>query len=150
MLNYKSRIWWRFLVKPNCCFFEDSLLIIMLFGVLTIGLNSLCINYLSEAFNMLPLFHFVLGLIIGISLIFITNLALKSNLINGQQLLIFNSKIYTLLNTQRVCGQNKNTVVSFKYLIYLKSLLLVSFRIWIREVNLFMDFSLSDVVFLRL
>ena len=75
MLKYNSKIWWRFLFEPSGYFFEGMLWSILLYGVLTTGLNLLYINYPFEAFNISPTFHTVLGLVIGLLLVFRTNTA---------------------------------------------------------------------------
>tara|TARA_B100000401_G_scaffold421112_1_gene347096 strand:- start:1370 stop:2224 length:855 start_codon:yes stop_codon:yes gene_type:complete len=75
MLKYNSKIWWRFLFKPSGYFFEGMLWSILLYGVLTTGLNILYFKYPLEAFNISPTFHTVLGLVIGLLLVFRTNTA---------------------------------------------------------------------------
>ncbi|MBI35042.1 MAG: hypothetical protein CMP67_06720 [Flavobacteriales bacterium] len=75
MLNYNSKIWWRFLFKPSGYFFEGMLWSIFFYGLLTTGLNFLYANYPLEAFNISPTFHTVLGLVIGLLLVFRTNTA---------------------------------------------------------------------------
>ena len=75
MLKYNSKIWWRFLFKPSGYFFEGMLWSILLYGLLTTGLNILYFKYPLEAFNISPTFHTVLGLVIGLLLVFRTNTA---------------------------------------------------------------------------
>ena len=75
MLNYNSKIWWRFLFKPSGYFFEGMLWSIFFYGLLTTGLNFLYAKYPLEAFNISPTFHTVLGLVIGLLLVFRTNTA---------------------------------------------------------------------------
>jgi len=75
MFKYNSKIWWRFLFKPSGYFFEGMLWSILLYGLLTTGLNILYFKYPLEAFNISPTFHTVLGLVIGLLLVFRTNTA---------------------------------------------------------------------------
>ena len=75
MLKYNSKIWWRFLFKRSGYFFEGMLWSIFLYGILTTGLNILYFKYPLEAFNISPTFHTVLGLVIGLLLVFRTNTA---------------------------------------------------------------------------
>ena len=75
MLKYNNKIWWRFLFKRSGYFFEGMLWSIFLYGILTTGLNILYFKYPLEAFNISPTFHTVLGLVIGLLLVFRTNTA---------------------------------------------------------------------------
>ncbi|MAW65145.1 MAG: hypothetical protein CMD18_03015 [Flavobacteriales bacterium] len=75
MLKYNSKIWWQFLFKPSGYFFEGMLWSIFFYGILTTGLNLLYLKYPIEAFDISPTFHTVLGLVIGLLLVFRTNTA---------------------------------------------------------------------------
>lgn len=75
MYRYNSKIWWQFLFKPSGYFFEGMIWSILLYGVLTAGLNFLYIEFPFGAFDIPPSFHTVLGLVIGLLLVFRTNTA---------------------------------------------------------------------------
>jgi putative membrane protein len=75
MLKYNSKIWWQFLFKPSGYFFEGMLWSMFFYGILTTGLNFLYLKYPIEAFDISPTFHTVLGLVIGLLLVFRTNTA---------------------------------------------------------------------------
>ena len=220
MLKYNSKIWWRFLFKPSGYFFEGMLWSILLYGVLTTGLNLLYFYFdlkdaEAGAFNIGPTFHTVLGLVIGLLLVFRTNtaydrwwegrkqlgmlvnttrhftmkvegylddiqfvelikiypyvlkehlrkqeyvelerkcpewmkigimsadhkpnylldqmskkvvLALQSNAITGEQLLVLENEIEKLSNIQGACERIRNTPIPFGYAIHLKRILLI-------------------------
>lgn len=75
MFRYNSKIWWKFLFKPSGYFFEGMIWSILLYAVLIVGLNLLFIKYPFGAFDIPPSFHTVLGLVIGLLLVFRTNTA---------------------------------------------------------------------------
>ena len=61
--------------KPSGYFFEGMIWSILLYAVLIVGLNLLFIKYPFGAFDIPPSFHTVLGLVIGLLLVFRTNTA---------------------------------------------------------------------------
>lgn len=75
MFKYNNKIWWQFLFKPSGYFFEGMVWSVLLYGVITAGLNLLYLNFPFGAFNIPPTFHTVLGLVIGLLLVFRTNTA---------------------------------------------------------------------------
>ena len=75
MRKYDGKIWWQFLLKPSGYFFEGMIWSVLLHGAFTALLNVLYINFPFDAFNISPTFHTVLGLVIGLLLVFRTNTA---------------------------------------------------------------------------
>ncbi len=75
MLNYNNKIWWKFLFKPSGYFFEGMIWSVILYGALT-TLFIVLHKYSSiQLYNISPTFHTVLGLVIGLLLVFRTNTA---------------------------------------------------------------------------
>ena len=75
MFSYNSKIWWRFLFKPSGFFFEGMIWSILVYGIFTSGLTLLYLFFPIKAFDIPTTFHTVLGLVIGLLLVFRTNTA---------------------------------------------------------------------------
>jgi len=78
MLKYNNKIWWKFLFKPSGYFFEGMIWSVILYGVVTglfTFLHELYPIKLSGLYSISPTFHTVLGLVIGLLLVFRTNTA---------------------------------------------------------------------------
>lgn len=75
MLNYNNKIWWKFLFKPSGYFFEGMIWSVILYGVLTALFTFLYEYSPLKLYNISPTFHTVLGLVIGLLLVFRTNTA---------------------------------------------------------------------------
>lgn len=75
MFKYNNKIWFQFMFKPSGYFFSGMIWSILLYGVYVAGLTFLYIKYPSNIFEIPTSFHTVLGIVIGLLLVFRTNTA---------------------------------------------------------------------------
>lgn len=75
MLKYNNKIWFQFILKPSGYFFTGMIWSILLYGVYVVGLTYAYNAVKIDIFQIPTSFHTVLGIVIGLLLVFRTNTA---------------------------------------------------------------------------
>lgn len=111
MLKYNNKIWFQFLFKPSGYFFEGMLWSILLYGCYTLAITVIHQEYNLDLFKISTSYHTVLGLVIGLLLVFRTNTAYDRWWEGRKQLGLlvntcrhFTMKSKTYLNAQDLIG----------------------------------------------
>lgn len=111
MLKYNNKIWFQFLFKPSGFFFEGMLWSILLYGCYSLAITFIHQKFSFDVFKISTSYHTVLGLVIGLLLVFRTNTAYDRWWEGRKQLGLlvntcrhFTMKTKTYLNHQDLIG----------------------------------------------
>lgn len=75
MINYDNKNWFSFLFKRSGYHYEGVVLSLLVYGLIAAGLTAVHLNFDWKIFHIPASFHTVLGLVIGLLLVFRTNTA---------------------------------------------------------------------------
>ncbi len=75
MVEYDNKNWFSFLLKRTGYHYEGVFVSLLVYGIITAGLTYVHLNFDWKIFHIPATFHTVLGLVIGLLLVFRTNTA---------------------------------------------------------------------------
>lgn len=74
-MEYDNKNWFSFLIKRTGYHYEGVFLSLIVYGIIAAGLTAVHLKFDLKIFHVPPTFHTVLGLVIGLLLVFRTNTA---------------------------------------------------------------------------